>query len=214
MYADDEIASRLRALGVTDSKRLSDGRVRALAPRIRAAAGAGRYRVMRLEPRRYNEIYAMVRAEGRNLNWLLAWEHVRCIEDLLAGGLRAGYAIVDRFAHPRHVQDRLMPLARASGLQVFQLTRAERDVAVAAASILAREAFIDWLAAASVRAGFRLPRGASARVEQAARRIGAAGGRRALRDVAKLHFRTTDRALAPSAVRWPPAQHASRHGRA
>jgi ribonuclease HIII len=84
----------------------------------------------------------------------------------------------------------------ARDLRVVQYPRAEADVAVAAASILAREAFIAGLAVASARADLELPRGAGPPVLRAARRLVARDGPEALRDVAKLHFATTDKVLA------------------
>jgi ribonuclease HIII len=68
-------------------------------------------------------------------------------------------------------------------------------VTVAAASILAREAFVEWLACTSARLGTILPKGASPRVEEVARQITTEGGRDALSRVVKLHFRTTAKIL-------------------
>jgi ribonuclease HIII len=66
---------------------------------------------------------------------------------------------------------------------------------VAAASILARETFVEWLAWASARLGKNLPKGASPQVQEVARQIARAGGRDALSRVAKLHFRMTAKVL-------------------
>ena len=197
VFADADVAERLQEIGVQDSKNLSDKRVRALAPQVRETVGKGRYKVTPISPPRYNELYSQFKAEGKNLNSLLAWGHTRSIEDLLASGLRPRYAIVDQFADARYIQQRLMAEARDSGLEVFQFPKAEADLAVAAASILAREAFLDWLDRMSAKVGVTLPKGASPQVVEAAKRIAASGGRKALADVAKLHFKTTERVLAP-----------------
>ncbi len=74
-------------------------------------------------------------------------------------------------------------------------TKAEDDIAVAAASILAREGFIRRLAELEDQAGLRLPRGASAVIRPAAAVIGKVG-LEGLAEFAKLHFKTTDRAIA------------------
>jgi ribonuclease HIII len=195
VFADDEVAERLRAIGVQDSKQLSDKRVRALAPQVRETVGEGRYKVTPINPSRYNELYAEFKAERKNLNSLLAWGHTRSIDDLLRAGLRPRYAIVDQFADARYIEQRLMTEARQSGLEVFQFPKAEADLAVAAASILAREAFLDWLERTSAKLGVTLPKGASPQVVEAAKRIAASGGREALGEVAKLHFKTTDKVL-------------------
>ena len=193
VFADERIAERLQAIGVQDSKKLTDKRVLALAPQVRQTVGKGRYKVTPINPSRYNALYAEFKAERKNLNSLLAWGHTRSIEDLLGGGLKPRYAIVDQFADARYIQERLLSEARESHLEVFQFPKAEADIAVAAASILAREAFLEWLDRTSDKLGIALPKGASPQVVEAAKRIVASGGRRALGEVAKLHFKTTEK---------------------
>ena len=182
---DPIAASSLELLGVADSKRLSDGRVAKLAPRVREAVT---WRVTAVAPPRYNDLYEQFRREGRRLNDLLAWAHARSIEDLLSAGVEPAYAIVDQFADARVVERRLMPGTRERALRVVQFPRAEADVAVAAASILARDEFLRRLAG--------LPKGGgSPEVVAAGKEIVARGGEEALRSVAKLHFATTARVL-------------------
>ena len=196
VFADEQTADRLREFGVQDSKKLTDKRVRALAPEIRRIVGEGRYKVTPINPGRYNELYREFKSEGKNLNSLLAWGHTRSIEDLLAGGLKPRYAIVDQFADAKYIQQRLLSEARDSGLEVFQFPKAEADLAVAAASILAREAFLQWLERTSAKVGITLPKGASPQVVEAAKQVAGAGGREALAEVAKLHFKTTEQVLS------------------
>ena len=182
---DPAAAGELSALGVRDSKRISDGRVRALAGEVRSRVVS---RLTVVAPPRYNDLYEELRREGRRLNDLLAWAHARSIEDLLEDGARPAYAIVDQFAEARVVERRLMAGTRSYALRVVQFPRAEADVAVAAASILARDGFLDRLG--------DLPKGGgSPQVIAAARGIAARGGEDALRQVAKLHFATTARVL-------------------
>jgi ribonuclease HIII len=187
---DPSAAAQLAEAGVQDSKKLTDPRVRKLAPQVRALTA---YALTTVAPPRYNTLYAQFRAEGKRLNQLLAWAHVRSIADLLDRGADPAYAIVDQFADARVVERAAE--RRTGELRVVQFPRAEADVAVAAASILAREAFLDWLDAASKRVGVTLPKGASPQVIEAARRIVASGGREALGSVSKLHFATTDKVL-------------------
>jgi ribonuclease HIII len=195
VIVDAPIAAELAALGVQDSKRLSDPRVRRLAPQVRRLT---RHALTTVAPPRYNALYDEFRREGKRLNQLLAWAHVRSIAELLEGGAGGGrapaYAIVDQFADARVVERAAETKAR--GLRIVQFPRAEADVAVAAASILAREAFLDWLAQASERIGVTLPKGASPQVVAAARTIVERQGPDALGTVAKLHFATTGKVLA------------------
>jgi len=94
-------------------------------------------------------------------------------------------------------------------IRLEQRTKAESDLAVAAASILAREGFIDWLERRGKALGEKLGRGVSAEVKEAAKRVVEAGGPEALRKVAKLHFRTAHE-VAPGHFPAPPPRRAWR----
>jgi ribonuclease HIII len=76
-------------------------------------------------------------------------------------------------------------------LKLDQRTKGESDTAVAAASILARERFIDWMDAATQKVGFKIPLGASAAVIAAGKSLVKAQGPEILGKFAKLHFKTT-----------------------
>jgi ribonuclease HIII len=192
VVVDPGAVDALVAAGVQDSKKLTDKRVRALAPQVRRLTA---HALTRVAPPRYNAMYADFRREGKRLNQLLAWAHIRSLRTLLEAQPEAppAYAIVDQFADAR-VIDRAAQ-GWTTDLRIVQFPRAEADVAVAAASILAREAFLDWLRDASARTGVELPKGASPQVIEAARTIAARGGRDALEQVAKMHFATTEKVL-------------------
>jgi ribonuclease HIII len=86
-------------------------------------------------------------------------------------------------------------LKNAREIQIDQQTKAESDLAVAAASILARNKFVRWMEARSKALGIALPKGVSPAVKTAARAVVEKGGRNALRAVAKMHFRTSAEVL-------------------
>ena len=189
VYVEPAGAARLQELGVQDSKTLTAKRVNVLAPQIRNLT---KHAITTIAPPRYNELYDEFRSRGRKLNHLLAWAHARSIEDLVEAGLRPAYAIVDQFAADASVVEQAMLSgSREHELRVVQYPRAEADVAVAAASVLAREAFVAWLDRAEDRVGVPLPKGASPAVIAAAQEIVRTGGEEALASVAKLHFATT-----------------------
>jgi ribonuclease HIII len=185
VFTDAAIARNLMDAGIMDSKRVtSAARIRQLAAAIRATPGCAA-EVVSIGPERYNEMHASF----GNLNRLLAWGHARVIEKLSAARPDCPRALSDQFARPEVLQKAL----REKGLkiQLDQRTKAESDTAVAAASILARERFIDWLDQTSKACGITLPPGASEAVVQAGRDFVARHGADALCKVAKLHFRTS-----------------------
>ena len=75
----------------------------------------------------------------------------------------------DQFADARIIENSLR--GRAREIIIEQRPRAESDIAVAAASILAREGFIDWLSRTSKKLGLQLDRGVSASVKEAAQEV-------------------------------------------
>jgi ribonuclease HIII len=94
-------------------------------------------------------------------------------------------------------------LQHGQQIELEQRTKAESDFAVAAASILAREAFIDWLQRNGKRTGLNLGRGVSAAVKETARQLVEKEGPGALRRFAKVHFRTAHE-IAPEAYAASP----------
>ena len=196
-YTDRGIAHTLMDAGVTDSKRIgSDKRIRELADIIRRTQGAV-HSVVAIGPERYNEMYG----KFKNLNRLLAWGHARIIENLLELRGDCPRALSDQFANPSLIKRALLEKGR--GIVLEQRTKAESDVAVAAASILAREKFIDWLHKTGGQFQRELPRGASAAVKDAARALVAQHGADVLMRVAKTHFKTASE-IAPERYHRAP----------
>jgi ribonuclease HIII len=202
-FTDRAIARTFLQSGIQDSKRIgSDAKIRALATMIRQTPGAVG-NVVLIGPERYNDLYA----KFGNLNSLLGWGHARVIENLLAQRPDCPRALSDKFADAGVIERAL--LQRGQKIQLEQRTKAESDLAVAAASILAREAFIDWLERKGKSLGVSLGRGVSASVKETARKIVESGGPEALRQVAKVHFRTAYD-VAPAHYAAPPQRRAWR----
>lgn len=185
VLVDAEAAERLAGAGVKDSKALSDEKNRMLAARIREECPE-RFIELAWMPAEYNDLYSKFKAAGRNLNHLLAYSHARALESLLAKET-VRFAIADQFAHERFIQAELMEKGRA--LTLVQMHRAERNIAVAAASILARDRFLSSMAELSAQFAMTFPKGA-VHVVGVAREFADSYGKEALRQVSKLHFKT------------------------
>ena len=197
VYVDRGIARKFMEAGIQDSKRIgSDARIRALGDSIRKTQGAV-HEIIVIGPEKYNTLYD----KFGNLNSLLGWGHAKVIENLLGRRSDCPRALSDKFADSRVIEKALGTLGR--GIKLEQRTKAESDLAVAAASILAREAFIDWLDKRGKALGVKLPRGVSASVKQAAKDLVAKNGPEVLRQVAKVHFRTAHE-IAPDSFAAPP----------
>ena len=197
VYVDRGIARSLMDAGVQDSKRItSDSRIRTLADAIRKNS-MGLNEVVLIGPAKYNELYE----KFGNLNKLLAWGHARVIENLLGKKPDCPRSLSDQFADARLIEQSL--LRHGQKIEIQQRPRAESDIAVAAASILAREGFINWLDREGKKIGTRLERGVSPGVKATAEKLVQEKGPDALRQVAKVHFRTAHD-VAPEHFAAPP----------
>jgi ribonuclease HIII len=196
VYVDERAAQLLRALGVRDSKLVGDRELRVLASNIRDAVDEEKRAVISVAPKRYNELYKQMRSEGKNLNTLLAWTHTRVIEDLIRHGLRPKFILSDQFGDKGYIESRLLVDTRLSGVPVIQMHRAEADVAVAAASILARDAFLRWIEQTGKALGLTVPKGASPKVIETGRLLVSRLGADGLKDYAKVSFKTMEKVLA------------------
>jgi ribonuclease HIII len=176
----------LGEFGVKDSKRTSDNRSRELAEVIKRGYV---HSVVSIGPERYNELYLKL----RNLNRILAWGHSRVIENILEK-VDCRLAITDQFGDKAFVLNALMK--KGKRIELIQKPKAEEDMAVAAASLLARAEFLKRLHFLSQEVGLDLPKGASTLVEEAALKLAKVHGPQILEKVAKTHFKTTQRVLA------------------
>ena len=189
IYTDATSTRALMDAGIMDSKRISSAnRIRTLAKLIRATPGIHEA-VVAIGPERYNELHTSF----GNVNRLLAWGHARAIARLHEQRPDCPRALSDQFAQPAVLQRALKQ--QKIDIQLDQRTKAESDVAVAAASILARERFVDWMDKTSTASDVTLPLGASDAVIAAGKQLVERHGPAALDRTAKKHFRTTGRIL-------------------
>jgi ribonuclease HIII len=181
VYADGPGISEMHKIGVRDSKMLGDETILKIAGKIRSAFP---YTLIRLFPKKYNELYT----KFKNLNRLLAWAHTAALSDL-SGKTGCKEAILDQFANQHLMESFLKQKKLEVNLQ--QRTKGEEDLVVAAASIVARAGFVEGMKTLSEEFGMELPKGASARVTEAARELVKRHGREALDRAVKTHFKTT-----------------------
>lgn len=169
-------------LGIKDSKKLNDTLIKKLALKIQKDAI---WSVVTINPEKYNELYA----KFKNLNKLLAWGHSRVIENILEKSPDCGFALSDKFGDESLIKNALMKNGRNITLE--QRVRAEADIAVACASILARAEFVSRISSLSLRYGLEFPKGASEKVVSQAKDFVQKFSKTRLNEVAKLHFKTT-----------------------
>lgn len=188
-YVDSSTAPLLEKAGVKDSKLVKgDTRIAAIALKIKKIIPEAHSLIV-IGPEAYNRLYGKI----RNLNQLLAWGHARALENLLEKVPGCDAAIADKFGNEGLIIRALM--AKGRKIKLTQKVRAEQDIAVAAASILARDAFVYKLAKMGETLGARLPKGAGDLVDKVAADIAARYGTGRLQTLAKVHFKTYAKTL-------------------
>jgi ribonuclease HIII len=171
--------------GVKDSKQLNSTAVSRLAQLIRNSAI---HNVVTIGAQKYNELHARM----GSVNRVLGWAHARALENVLEQG-SAGLAVADQFGDPKLIEHSLMD--RGKRIKLRQMPHGEADIAVAAASIIARSEFVRRMSQLSEDAGVELPLGASDRVIRAAITVANKHGVDYLRRVTKWHFATSEKVL-------------------
>ncbi len=190
-YVDDFTSRKLIEFGIRDSKTVkSDKKIRDLAQIIRKTLN-GKFALVAIGPSAYNRLYG----QFKNLNRLLAWGHARAIENILEKVPDCPRALSDKFANESLIKNALMTNGR--NIKLDQQVRAESDPAVAAASILAREAFINGMDKIGEELKIQIPRGGGVQADQAAAEIYHKLGEEALRGCCKVHFKNFTRLVSP-----------------
>jgi ribonuclease HIII len=175
----------LKEMGVKDSKLLTDSVMKKMAPEIKRIVN-DKFNIIVITPKTYNDLHSKM----KNVNRILGWSHARVIENLLMIE-DVKTAISDKFGDEKLIVNSLQE--KGKKINLMQFTKAERYTAVAAASILARSRFNEWFEEQIMKNNLNLPKGASGIVDNKVKEIKAKYGSEYLADIAKLHFKTTNK---------------------
>ena len=187
VFATKEDEKKLAELGVKDSKSNSDKKNMHIANEIKRILGCKKVSVVCIGPERYNSLYTEM---GSNLNKVLGWGHARAIENLLSEN-KCDNAIADQFGDETVINEALMQ--KGKKIKLMQTPKAERDIVVAAASIVARARFLEELQKLGSIIQEPLSKGVNPAVEEIAKKIYAQGGEEKLKTFVKMHFKTTQK---------------------
>jgi ribonuclease HIII len=191
-YCKYENINVLRKLGVKDSKQLQDAQINLLAQKIMQAY-PNQYQVITLVPKKYNELYHNFTKSKKNLNHLLAWCHSKVIADL-ARKFNPEGIFVDRFTKQGLIEYYLNS-EKIDCCDILQAHQGERDIAVATASILARAKFNAGINYYSKLLGITIPKGGGEKTISIGKEIVEKFGEEKLEEIAKLHFKNTQKIL-------------------
>lgn len=197
---DEAMRPHLIRMGVMDSKLLTDQQITAVA-RDLYRQYKDRINCLVLKPLKYNEIYTAMWHQGKNLNDLLAWLHYTLIRGLVERSMgenpvlpKPDGVLVDQFSSLCKVQQ--LCRRKDLGIPVVERHHAESDLAVAAASIIARYQFLHAHQEMSKYYQIEFPKGACKPIAKTLRQFVEIYTVKRLNEVAKLHFKTTVKYLS------------------
>jgi ribonuclease HIII len=204
VYVNEAVINAWKEAGIRDSKNISsDKKIHELAEVIRKTPGCVVDSVV-IGNEAYNRLYAKM----KSVNTLLAWGHARVIENLMGKRYQMKpapvRAISDQFAASKSVIEKALMNAGRQ-IELVQRHKAEEDIAVAAASILARDEFVKGIGKLEQQFQMKFPKGAGELVDKAAKEFVETRGAGELQKVSKLHFRTALRAQGlpePPKAEW------------
>ncbi|QQS34742.1 MAG: ribonuclease HIII [Ignavibacteriales bacterium] len=189
---DKEIEKELIKIGVKDSKILTDTKIIDIT-KILFADFKERIAICELPPLKYNEFFEKMKAQGKGLNTVLAWCHARVIQDL-AEQFDFEAAIADQFGDESYIRLEIAgnpKMKEARKIELIQQPKAEKNIAVATASILARDRFARRIREYSDKYGIIIPKGAGPDANKVAKMLLSKLGKDELSSIVKLHFKNT-----------------------
>jgi ribonuclease HIII len=177
---------------------MSDAQVLTVGRNLRETLGPERFSIVKFNPPAYNRLYAKM----RNINRMLAWAHSQALENLLERQPRCKRCVIDQFARTEDTIKRALK-ERGKKIEIVQRHKAESDIAVAAASVIAREVFLRSLCdiAREIDPDVEkpldaVPKGSSdPRVRKLAEDMVGKNGPVWIMNHCKAHFQTTDKVL-------------------
>ncbi len=190
-FVDEDFVEKISYLGFDDSKKFSDEKIIDLYSRVKDYPY---YYPIVLYPTLYDDAIK----EFNNLSLVLAKQHTKCIEngleDLKSKDIECKRVVIDQFSSSKNrILDELGTMGKQ--VEIVQFHKGESDIAVAAASIIARGIFLEEMEKMSREYGFKFPKGASNVIEPGKEFVQRFGQEK-LREVAKISFKTTKKVLS------------------
>lgn len=183
VYTSLEAISLLTRLGVKDSKKFTDAEIMSIVPKFKEYVT---YSLLVLNNKKYNEIYQ----KGYNLNKIKAVLHNSAINNTLTKINNKKVPIIlddfcgeDKFyEYIKHEQNKVTDIT-------FKTQGESYHIAVAAASMLARFAFIQKFNEICREIGFKVNKGAGPLVDEDLKKLASLKGVNQLKNYCKMNFR-------------------------
>ena len=188
-YVKKEDIKKLEDLGVGDSKKITDEKIKKIAPEL---AKIVKYRSIILTNKEYNEKYT----KNVNMNKIKAIMHNKVLYQLMQEEKpEVDYIIVDEFARENRYYEYLNGIKDIQRNITFMTKAEDKNLAVAAGSIISRYIFLKEFDKLSDNLHIPLPKGAGKDVDTIGEEVVEKYGEEKLQEVAKLNFKNTEKIL-------------------
>ena len=188
-YVKKEDIKKLEDLGVGDSKKITDDKIKKIAPEL---AKIVKYRSIILTNKEYNEKYT----KNVNMNKIKAIMHNKVLYQLMQEEKpEVDYIIVDEFARENRYYEYLNGIKDIQRNITFMTKAEDKNLAVAAGSIISRYIFLKEFDKLSDNLHIPLPKGAGKDVDTIGEEVVEKYGEEKLQEIAKLNFKNTERIL-------------------
>ena len=188
-YVKKEDTEKLEKLGVGDSKKITDDKIKKITPELIKIV---KYRSMILTNKEYNEKYT----KDFNMNKIKAILHNKVLYQLITEEKPSiDYIIVDEFARENRYYEYLKGVPNIQRNITFMTKAEDKNLAVASASIISRYIFLKEFDKLSDSIHIPLPKGAGRDVDTIGEEIVEKYGEEKLKEIAKYNFKNTDRIL-------------------
>ena len=188
-YVKKEDVEKLEKLGVGDSKKITDDKIKKITPELIKIV---KYRSMILTNKEYNEKYT----KDINMNKIKAILHNKVLYQLMTEEKpNVDYIVVDEFARENRYYEYLNGIPNIQRNITFMTKAEDKNLAVAAASIISRYIFLKEFDKLSDSIHIPLPKGAGRDVDEIGEEIVEKYGEEKLQEIAKVNFKNTDRIL-------------------
>lgn len=187
-YVEKKDIAWLESLGIRDSKKILDDKIKEIAPKIIKKV---KYRSLVINNIQYNQLHA-----ENNMNKLKAVLHNKVLWSLInEEKINSKLIVVDEFAKEERYYSYIKESPNIQRGITFMTKAEDKNMAVACASIISRYLFLREFDKLSDNLGIPLPKGAGPQVDAIGKEVVEKYGKDKLKEVAKYNFNNTTRII-------------------
>ncbi len=183
---EKENEKELKAIGIHDSKQITDNKIKKLAADIKKLCS---HTILIVSPEKYNQVH-----KAHNMVDIKCLLHNQAYVNLRNKGYELPeFMVIDQFVSEKNYYRYLSKEKDVIRNIHFETKAENKYIAVACASVLARNAFLEYWEKMEETYQFTFDKGSGTKVDECAARFVDQFGFENLGKVAKLHFKNTEK---------------------